>query len=967
MFRRHFRHARPGFARSRLALALGLSLLLASAFAAAVAEAQLVTVRSVRVEPASLTLAPNETRNLRAFVEYSDGTDAEITAFAEWTTESSRNARVSNEYGSRGLVTARAPGSVEIRAAFVHGTRKTKGSALLTVDAGPVVRLRTKPTTKTLEVGDREAFEARLVYANGYELDITERVTWSSSNPSILRVTATGEEAGIVDALRIGSATITARDPETGLVNTDGATSVRAAVTHISFDKENYLLGRGMRLPARVYAWRSDGTRTNITDDVVFEGSVGGVIAITTGGDDAGMIYGIGEGTMLLDAVDQERGLRASLGGGRATVRVAGQLESIVVDTLRLAPGETRNARAYGLLSTGERTDDLRKIVQWSTTDSRVATVGNGSNDIGQVRAIAAGRATITARDPYTGMRSSAIDNVVVGGVITSLSLEPATVRLGRGLQYPMRAYGNRLDGTRSNLSGAVEWTSSNPSVVTVDEDGWLVAHGEGQATLSAYHPDSGLVTTASSGSTVLVGGAPTELRVIPLRLDIGLPRKAKVFARLPDGSDSSDLRAAVVFTLEDPTLARLGGPDVPGLENGELEGLVTGRTTLVAFDPASGLRSTGVDNLRVQGEITGIIIQAPDGGRVAAGGTSTFKARAVYDDGETSNISDKCEWSSDDPDIAGVDNEAPGKGTVTGIEAGESTTIRASCLDWSATIEAVVIGSPTALRISPDGGTFQAFRSRKFRAWAAHEGGEELDMTGDAIWMSSNTGVAIPDTEENGRIHFLDSGEADIVAVAPNGLFAITKIRVQGGIRSIKITPRRATIRGGSGRRLRVQAVLDDGRTKRTVTRSVTMTSSDPEIVRVAPTESEPGRILAGSKTGSATITARTNAGLEASVVIKVREVLESLEVLLYRADVESGERARYKVIGRYSTGQRRHLTRYVEMRSSDDNIARPLEGRRGYGYIETNGDGEVSLVAIDSATGVTSEPVYLRVYDPG
>lgn len=959
MFRRYFRHP-----SARLRLALASALALAAVLTATPAFAQITTVRAVRVEPQQLTLAPNETHSYRAWVEYSDGTSEEITSFAEWTTETSKHARVSNERGSRGLVTARAPGTVEIRAAFIYGTRKTKGSAVLTVDAGPAVRLRTKPTTKSLEVGDLVPFEARLVFENGYEMDITERAIWTSSDTRTATVAATGENAGLVRAVRVGNATITARDPITGLRSSDGATVVRAGVTHIGFDREAYLLGRGMRFPARVYAYRTDGTRTNITDDVKFEGDVGGVIAIVTGGENAGMIYGIGEGTMHLDAVDPERGLRAKFGDGRASVRVAGRLESILVDPISVGEGEARNARAWGQLSNGELTDDLRKIVTWTTADSRIATVGNDNNDRGAVTGVSAGSTTLVARDPHTGIRSSGTENLLVRGPFSSLTIEPASLVLGRGMQYPIRAYGNRADGSRSNLTNAVEWTSSDPSVVTIEEGGWLVAHKAGSVELSARDAEKSLETLPAGRSRIRIGGAPTELRVSPLRLDIGVSRKAKVYARLPDGSDTSDLRPAVVFSIEDASIARLGGDGIPGLDTGELEGLVAGWTTLTAFDPASGLRSSGTRNLKVQGEITGLVIEAPDNGRVPVGASSTFKARAVYEDGETSNVSDKCEWSSDNPDVAEVDNELPDKGDVTGLTFGETTTIRAICHEREAEIEVVIIGNAIGLRLVPNGGTFSAFRSKKFRAWAEHEGGEELDLTGDSVWLSTNPHVAIPDAEENGRIHFLDSGETDIVAVAPNGFFAAATIRVEGGIRSIEITPRKATIRGGSGRRLRVTATLDNGKTRRTVTRSVTLSSSDPDIVRIAPTESEPGRVLADSKTGTAIITARTGRGVEATTRIRVRDVLESLEILLHRTDIESGEDGRYKVIGRYSNGQRRHLTRYVKLRSSDEDVARAREGRRGYGRIETREEGEVSLVAVDGASGIESPPVYLRVH---
>jgi hypothetical protein len=741
------------------------------------ASALAATITGVRVEPSALTLAPDATHAYRAYAEYSDGSSEEITAFAEWTTGTSRHARVSSEHGSRGLVTARAPGEVEIRAALVHGENKTKGAALLTVDAGPVVLIRTKPTTKSLEVGDIKLFDARAVYANGYEINISERVLWSTSDARIATVVASGEDAGRVAAHAIGRATISAFDPETGLRNADGSTLVRARVTHIGFDKPDFLLGRHMRLPLRVYAYRADGTRTTITDDVTFHGSVDGVIAMQTGGEEAGMIYGLAEGSVELDAYDPVRDLWASAGSGRTTVRVAGELSSIVVSALTIGIGETRNARAYGVLTTGEHTDDLRKVLDWISTDWQVVRVGSSNTDRGEVLGVSAGRTTLYAHDPYTGVES------------------------------------------------------------------------------------------------------------------------------------------------------------------------------------------TETGNVQVRGPIVALAIDAPDGGRVPVGTTVTFKARARYEAGDTSNVSDKCDWSTDHPNIARVDDTLPDKGEVTGLEFGGQTTVRAVCDGLSAAADVRIIGDAIALRISPDGGTFAAFRNKKFRAWAEHEGGDQIDLTGETIWVSTNPSVVLPDPDEAGRIHFLDSGEALLVAVAPNGLFATAAMVIQGGILTMEITPDKATIRGGSGRRLRVTAILEDGKTRRTVTRSVTLTSSDDEIVRIAPTNSEPGRILAGSKAGTALVTARSGSGIEATATIHVRSVLQSLEVRLHRDEVESGKDARVQVRGHYETGKSRFLSRYVELRSSDEDVALPGSGRRRYGRLETGAPGTAQIYAIDEATGIQSPPVTLRV----
>jgi hypothetical protein len=93
-----------------------LSLLTLASLLAPAARA--ATLTHVSVTPAGLTLAPNQQQQYEAFAHFDSGPPQNITAIAEWTTSDSRKARVSTVHGSRGLVTARDPGQVEIRAAL---------------------------------------------------------------------------------------------------------------------------------------------------------------------------------------------------------------------------------------------------------------------------------------------------------------------------------------------------------------------------------------------------------------------------------------------------------------------------------------------------------------------------------------------------------------------------------------------------------------------------------------------------------------------------------------------------------------------------------------------------------------------------------------------------------------------------------------------------------------------------------
>lgn len=917
----------------------------------------------VRVEPSNLTLEPDQTYFFHAFAEYSDDTSADITRFAIWRSSSSAIARVSNESGSVGVVTTRGPGDVKISAAFYDRDKDNKGKADLIVDAGPVAYIRTKPTTKSLEVGQTETFTARAVYATGYDVDISDRVRWSSSAPQIASVVATGDDAGNVSAHQIGNVAIGAFDTETGLRSTDGAATVRARVTHIDFEEPAYLLGTNMQLPLRVYAYRTDGTRTQITDDVTFHPQASTIATIIEDGQNAGQIEPHREGTVAVDAFDPKRGLRASNSLGRTTIQVEGLLREILIDPLTITVGESRNARAHGLLSTGAVTSDLRRGVFWETADASIATVSNTTGNPGSVTGRKTGLTTLVATDPGTGITSLQTNNLGIRGSIASIEIEPKSLRLGIGLRYPMRAYAKRADGSRSNITNSVEWTSTNEALLSVDENGWVQAFAAGQSVIQAFHPPTELSSFGDTQAKVTIAGTVTGIEIRSMRVEVGGQRKAKVYGKLADGTETDDLRSALEWSVTDPSLARVGSAAHPDLDPGEVEGLAAGWTTLQARDPNNGWLSQGIRNLKIQGSIVSIAMEVPDVGNVPAGTEAQFKIRALFEDTERSNISDKCEWSSDDPTIASVNNESPDKGVVTATRAGATTTIRANCNGRLAASEVHVLGQSISLQFGNQRKSFSAFRSYRFRVFAEHEGGELIDVTREAAWVLTNHDVAQFDPKEPGRVNFLDSGTTFLIAASENGFFAITELIVTGGVNQLVFTPKRVTLRGGSGRRLRVTGTRTDERGEIFMTRFVTLESSDENIVRLAPTEKEPGRILTGGTTGTATITASTSSGVKAQATVRVIDVLESIEIEPRQDRIGSGETGRFRVLGIYQNGRRRYLTRYTEVTSSDPSVI-SLSAQRGkYGRMYAGRRGEATLQAIDPGSGVSSAPVTIHV----
>ena len=137
--------------------------------------------------------------------------------------------------------------------------------------------------------------------------------------------------------------------------------------------------------------------------------------------------------------------------------------------TLSLAQGETSNLTVT--YKPSNTTDS--KTVQWTTTDSKVATVTNGI-----VKAVGPGTATIKAK---VGTKTATCV-VTVTAPLQSISLNTTTMSLVQGKTSDLTVTYNPSNTTDSK---AVTWTTSNSKVATVS-GGTVKAVGAGTATITA-------------------------------------------------------------------------------------------------------------------------------------------------------------------------------------------------------------------------------------------------------------------------------------------------------------------------------------------------------------------------------------------------------------------------------------------------------------------------------------------------
>ncbi|MGE0554093.1 MAG: Ig domain-containing protein, partial [Gemmatimonadales bacterium] len=181
----------------------------------------------------------------------------------------------------------------------------------------------------------------------------------------------------------------------------------------------------------------------------------------------------------------------------------------------------------------------LQRPVQWRSSDVLVATV----DPAGLVTAVAGGRSMITATsEGVTG--SAAID---VLPAVASLAVAPgsATLRLGETLA---------LAAVPKDAGGAIvdrrpKWTSSNPSVVTVDGRGVVFAVGVGSTTVTAA------IGAVSGSAAVLVRSPVGSVVVSPAVTDILVGQTVAMQATVLDPA-GAPLAVPVTWTSHDPTIA---------------------------------------------------------------------------------------------------------------------------------------------------------------------------------------------------------------------------------------------------------------------------------------------------------------------------------------------------------------------------------------------------------------------------
>jgi hypothetical protein len=590
--------------------------------------------------------------------------------------------------------------------------------------------LQITPASNSLPRGLTVQLSAIGTLSNGSHIDLTDSVTWTSSDTSVASV----DSGGSLASVGIGHATVTAT--VNSLSTQAGVDVTSAALMTINIQPSSQALAKGLATGFRAFGLYTDGSQQEITAQAAWTVADSALAQVDS---PAGRFTALASGVTTVTA---------SLAGVSADASL--NVTDATLVGLRLSPAQTDLAlgRELSLTATGLYSDDtwgdVTTQVQWQSSDSGVATV-----DGGRVSGVVPGTATVTAS--LAGYSSDAVVNIT-NAALTSLEIAPGNAVLAVGNRLVLEATGLFSDGSRQALGDQVLWGSSDSSLVAIGTG------ADGAATVEALAPGTVQLTADLGGIHASVplqvkAAALTAIQVLPQTASLAMGSSLTLSARgdYTDGS-SQVLDAQVTWESPDATVAVV---DAGGIVTPVAPG-TTYLTASVAGISGSMLL-TVTDALL---ESIEVVLADPV---IAMGSHCRLMAIGHYSDGTTQDLTDQVYWDSSDGSIVDIRDSreleglAAGAATISarfdGVESQVALTVTDAVLDSleiTPALPSVVKGGSLALSVA-----------------GHYSDATQQDLTTQATWSSGDENIATISNspDEEGQVHGIGSGTVALTA----------------------------------------------------------------------------------------------------------------------------------------------------------------------------------------------------------
>jgi uncharacterized protein YjdB len=702
------------------------------------------TLASITVygKNAATSVAAGASLQLVAQGNYSDGTIADITSKVTWSTSNSAVATTN----SAGLLTSLSSGSVV--ASAVQGS--VTGTMVVTVNGAALSSIAISGGS-SLAAGLSEQLAAQGNYTDSSTQTITSQVTWHSSDTTI----ATVSGSGMLTSLKAGTVTITATmSSVTGNANVTVTTAVLASI-NVGMPSPSLASGGTEQLTATgVY---SDNTTQSLTTQVAWSTSDSTVASVNS----VGVLTAFKAGSVTVMAT------MSGISGTGTVVVNAPSLSSITIAPLvfTIASGQSKQLSALGIYSDGT-SHDVTSQVTWNALNTTYATVSSS----GLVTGVTAGSSTITAT---IGSTSGSATATVTAALLTSIVVTPATASIATGQTQAFTASGIFSDGSTTDITNSVTWSSNATSFATIDQTGLATGVSAGAATITA---SSGTATPGTAALTV-TAAVLTEIDISPDGQYIPVGGQYPLTLTGTYSDNTTQTLTAGTWSSSDSTLASVDP------NTGIVTGVANSNNNPVTITASYG-GMTDTATVYITSAVPVSLQLTPASASIASGTTQQYAVNVIYSDGSVQPVTAGLSWLSSSPSVAGIDSN----GLATGLASGQAT-ITASYESMTGTASLTVTQATlTNIVVTPVSTVVGINGNVQFTATGVFTDNSTQDLTSQVLWSSSNASYAL--ISAGGVASGISNGVTTITATSGSVSGSATLTVTTAVLVSIAITP---------------------------------------------------------------------------------------------------------------------------------------------------------------------------------
>ena len=782
---------------------------------------------SITLSKTTLSLKATESETLTANVMPETTTDKTVT----WTSSDDKVATVD----ANGKVTAIAVGNATISASC----GSVSASCKVTVETTPAESVEINVSSSTLRAGE----STKLVVTVKPSTTTNPSVTYTSSNPSVATVDAEGN----VTAVGVGETVITVTCGNVSSTITIKVEPTPAATINLDKTEVNLKATQNITLTATVapetttdktIVWKSaDETIATVANGVVTAVSVGKTTITATCGSVSATCQvtvsatpaesvNLNKTAITLKATESEtltatilpatttdktvtwatsddkvatvdaNGKVTAIAVGNATITATcGSVSATCAVTVSATSAASITLNKTAIVLKATQTETLTatvlpatttvKVIEWSTSDAKVATIDAN----GKVTAVAVGTATITATCGSVSA-TCAVTVEATPAESVEINVSTSTLRAGESTKLVVTV----KPSTTTNPS--VTFTSSDNSVATVDAEGNVTAVGVGEAIIT--------VTCGDVSSTIIIKVVDTIADSITLDKTAITLKATETETLSATVLPESTTDKTVTWSTSDAKVATVDA-------NGKVTAVAVGTTTITAT--CGSVSAT-----------CAVTVEATPAESVEINvSTSTLRAgestKLVVTVKPSTTTNPSVTFTSSDNSVATVDAE----GNVTAVGVGEAI-ITVTCGDVSSTIIIKVVDTiADSITLDKTAITLKATETETLSATVLPESTTDKTVT----WSTSDAKVATVDA--NGKVTAVAVGTTTITATC-GSVSATCAVTVEATpAEEIKVEISQPSVTVGETITLKVEIYPAT-----TTDKNLTFSSSNPDVAVV-------------------------------------------------------------------------------------------------------------------------------------